>query len=65
MEEWHIIIGHCNVKDMRRLEGVVDGMKITDSNADFRCDIWGKCGSTEIGNQINVQHINFSRTSTI
>ena len=24
---------------MRRLEGIVDGMKITDNKVDFRCDI--------------------------
>ena len=39
VEEWHRILGHCNARGVRRLEGIVDGMKITDNKDDFRCDI--------------------------
>ena len=28
--EWHKIMGHCNFNDLRKLQGVVDGMKILD-----------------------------------
>ena len=38
MHEWYKILGHCNVQDVCKLEGVVEGMKITDKG-DFRCDI--------------------------
>ena len=38
MHEWHKILGHCNVRDVCKLEGVVEGMKITDKG-DFRCDV--------------------------
>lgn len=31
IEEWHKILGHCNYGDVRKLEKVVKGMKITDS----------------------------------
>ena len=30
IEEWHKILGHCNCGDVRKLEQVVKGMKITD-----------------------------------
>ena len=30
LEEWHKILGHCNKRDVLRLEQIVDGMKITD-----------------------------------
>src|SRR6218665_889208 len=36
--EWHMILGHCNVKDLLKLEFVVDGMKITDKS-EFQCDV--------------------------
>src|SRR6218665_1029082 len=36
--EWHMILGHCNVKDLLKLESVVDGMKITDKS-EFQCDV--------------------------
>ena len=38
LEEWHVIMGHCNKQDILRLENVVDGMKITNK-ADFECGI--------------------------
>ena len=28
--EWHKIMGHCNFSDLRKLQSVVDGMKIAD-----------------------------------
>src|SRR6218665_3695169 len=36
--EWHMTLGHCNVKDLLKLESVVDGMKITDKS-EFQCDV--------------------------
>ena len=33
--EWHKIMGHCNFNDLRKLQGVVEGMKIVD---DRQCD---------------------------
>ena len=30
IEEWHKILGHCNYGNVKRLEKVVKGMKITD-----------------------------------
>ena len=28
--EWHKIMGHCNFQDLRKLQNVVEGMKIAD-----------------------------------
>ena len=30
LNEWHKIMGHCNYGDLRKLEGVVEGMKVTN-----------------------------------
>ena len=30
LQQWHEILGHCNVKDILKLENVVSGMKISD-----------------------------------
>jgi len=38
LREWHMILGHCNVKDVIKLETVVEGMKISDKS-DFTCDV--------------------------
>ena len=38
IKEWHNIMGHCNVRDILKLEGVVTGMKIKDK-ADFECEV--------------------------
>ena len=38
LTEWHKILGHCNVKDVLKLESVVDGMKITDKSF-VDCDV--------------------------
>ena len=35
-EDWHRIFGHCNMRDMLKLENVVEGMKI--SKRDFDCN---------------------------
>ena len=34
LETWHRIMGHCNKHDVLRLEGVVEGMKITTKTLD-------------------------------
>ena len=28
MQEWHEAMGHCNVKDLNKMQGSVDGMSI-------------------------------------
>ena len=38
IKEWHEILGHCNVKDVIKLETVVEGMKIS-GKSDFSCDV--------------------------
>ena len=37
LSDWHKILGHCNTSDIVKLEGLVDGMKITNKN-DQHCD---------------------------
>ena len=32
LQVWHEILGHCNVNDVKKLENVVDGMKISNKN---------------------------------
>lgn len=32
LKEWHIVLGHCNVRDILKLEEVVEGMKINNKN---------------------------------
>ena len=39
MKELHHIMGHCNLDDLVKLEGVLDGLKISDPNNKFFCDI--------------------------
>ena len=40
IKEWHMIFGHCNVKDILKLEAVVEGMKITDkSTTQLKSDV--------------------------
>ena len=36
VEEWHKILGHCNVRDVLKLESVVEGMNVT-SKQKFEC----------------------------
>ena len=43
IEEWHKILGHCNVRDVIKLESVVEGMKIIGkSNFDCKTCVMGK-----------------------
>ena len=46
LKEWHEIMGHCNLKDVIALEGVVDGMKVVDKD-EFDCDVCVKGKMTE------------------
>lgn len=32
LQEWHEILGHCNMNDVMKLENVVDGMKISNKD---------------------------------
>ena len=51
LEEWHRILGHCNIKDILELEKVVKGMKI--SNKKFSgCDTCVKGKLTDSRNKI-------------
>ena len=36
---WHTILGHCNIDDVEKLEGLVSGMKISDSKVRSQCEI--------------------------
>ena len=38
LHDWHNILGHCNVKDVLKLENVADGIKIT-SKDNFDCSV--------------------------
>ena len=38
IQKWHTIMGHCNVKDVIKLENIVDGMNITNRN-NFDCNV--------------------------
>jgi len=35
---WHSVLGHCNVRDILKLEEHVQGMKITDKDTKFECE---------------------------
>ena len=37
--KWHKIMGHCNFQDLRKLQNVVDGMKIADDQQQHECTI--------------------------
>ena len=37
LQEWHILLGHCNVKDILKLEKSVKGMHISDKS-EFDCE---------------------------
>ena len=37
LETWHKLLGHCNLSDVRKLEGVVKGMNISDKS-NFDCE---------------------------
>ena len=39
MKELHHIMGHCNLDELLKLEGIVDGLKISDPNNKFSCNI--------------------------
>ena len=45
-------MGHCNVDDLLKLQNVVDGIKITNPDEKFFCDICckGKMPHTAINN---------------
>jgi len=38
LQEWHAVLGHCNINDVKKLPEVVNGMNI-DSRKDFDCDV--------------------------
>ena len=39
MIDFHKLMGHCNVKDLQKLPDVVEGIELTDKNADTTCDV--------------------------
>lgn len=40
LKQWHEILGHCNVEDVLKLEGVVDGMKVKNrENKSYECEV--------------------------
>ncbi|GFR58840.1 CCHC-type zinc finger, nucleic acid binding protein a [Elysia marginata] len=38
LQEWHVILGHCNKADILKLQDKVDGMIISDKS-DFDCEV--------------------------
>lgn len=38
LRKWHEVLGHCNLKDVLSLEGVVEGMKVVNKQ-EFDCDV--------------------------
>ena len=38
VKQWHKLLGHCNVKDILKLEAIVEGMKISDKS-EFKCEV--------------------------
>ena len=38
LEQWHSILGHCNVGDIKKLQPLVEGMKIEQNKSDFVCE---------------------------
>ena len=39
LTKWHEILGHCNVKDVLKLENVVHGMNLTNKRL-VNCDVY-------------------------
>ena len=46
LRKWHEILGHCNVKDVLKLQNVVEGMKISDKE-------FGDCSVCIQGKMVN------------
>ena len=42
LNDWHRVLGHCNTRDILKLEGHVDGFNITDRNVE-NCDTCDTC----------------------
>ena len=38
LEQWHSILGHCNVGDLKKLQLLVEGMNIQQGVSDFVCE---------------------------
>ena len=49
--EWHSILGHCNLGDIRELESVVEGMKIS-SYDEIGCKICTQGKMTQLRSRI-------------
>ena len=59
LQEWHEVLGHCNVNDVTKLEKVVKGMKI-DNRSKFSCDVCiqaKQCVTRERGPRDRATHI--------
>ena len=52
--EWHKIISHCNFNNLRKLQSIVDGMKIADDQQ-CECAHKGKCANFGTASQIKEQ----------
>ena len=37
-EEWHKTLGHCNIKDVMKVEKVVEGMHISGDRDNIHCE---------------------------
>ena len=37
-EEWHKVLGHCNIKDVKKFEKVVQGIHISGAKENVNCE---------------------------
>ena len=56
-QTWHRILGHCNMNDVLKLEGVVEGMKITSKGK-------SECGTCVPGKMLQYQNRDPNRRAT-
>lgn len=51
IQMWHQILGHCNIRDILKLENVAKGMKIS-SKSDFQCGTCAEAKMSEFRSRI-------------
>ena len=54
LTEWHRMLGHCNLGDIRKLESVVEGMKIS-SYDEIECKIFTQGNMTQLRSRIEIE----------
>ena len=51
LEDWHKIMGHCNVDDILKFEVNIEGMQLTDRNK-FKCEICPQAKMSQLQNRL-------------